>query len=51
MTFRGVGFVIADNTGGKMSMSNMLYIIIGFLVLVNLGWLIWWMRNKKKKKR
>ncbi|MFA7707769.1 MAG: hypothetical protein WCX73_02360 [Candidatus Pacearchaeota archaeon] len=51
MTFRGVGFVIAEDAGGKMSMANMLYIIIGFLVLINLVWIVWWMRNKKKKKR
>lgn len=50
MTFRGVGFVIAPDAGGKMNMSTILYIIIGFLVLVNLAWLIWWMRNKKKKR-
>lgn len=51
MTFRGVGFVIAPDAEGKMSMSSILYIIIGFLVLVNLGWLVWWMRNKKKHKK
>ncbi len=50
MTFRGVGFVIAEGAGGKVNMSSILYIVIGFLVLVNLGWLVWWMRNRKKKR-
>ena len=51
MTFSGVGFVIASDTGGKISITKLLFIIIGFLILVNLGWLVWWMRNKKKHKK
>ncbi|MEI6058570.1 MAG: hypothetical protein WCP89_02255 [archaeon] len=51
MTFTGVGFVVASGTGGKMSLVTILVIVIGFLVLVNLVWLIWWMRKKKSGKK
>ena len=49
MTFTGVGFVVASEGGGKLNSSSILYIVIGFLVLINLVWLIWWIRHKKKK--
>jgi len=49
MLFTGVGFVVADNVGGKIGSFQLLYIVIGFLVLINLAWFIWWMRHKKKK--
>jgi len=48
MSFTGVGFVIADDIGGRIGSSQLLYIVIGFLVLINLAWFIWWMRYKKK---
>ncbi len=49
MVFTGVGFVIASETDKRTSVMKFLYIIIGFLVLINLVWLVWWLRNKKKK--
>ena len=49
MAFTGVGFVVASEGGGKLNSSSILYIVIGFLVLINRVWLIWWMKNKKKK--
>jgi hypothetical protein len=48
MTFSGTGFAIAANNQ-KLNINSIYYIIIGVLVLVNIAWLVWWMRNKKKK--
>ena len=48
MKFTGVGFVIASDIDGKMNMIGFLGIIIGILVLINLAWLVRYMRNKKK---
>ena len=49
MTFSGTGFAIAaDNQ--KLNINSIYYIIIGILVLVNMAWLVWWMRNKKISK-
>ena len=50
MLFTGVGFVVSSEGGGKLKSSSILYIVIGFLVLINFAWFIWWMRHKKKKK-
>ena len=47
MIFSGVGFVVASG-GKKVGTSLLLGIVIGILVLVNLLWLVWWMRKKKK---
>jgi len=47
MTFAGVGFVIAGEEVGGVSLTTILIIVIVFLVLVNLVWLFWWMRKKK----
>ena len=49
MSFSGVGFVIADGIQGKTSMTTILVIVIGALVLINLSWLIWWIRHRKKR--
>jgi len=50
MSFTGVGFVVSSEGGGKFKSSSLLYVIIGFLILINLAWFIWWIRHKKKKK-
>jgi len=49
MTFTGTGFAIASEGGGKMSINSIYYILIGVLVLVNLAWLVWWLKGRKKK--
>jgi len=49
MKFTGIGFVVESGSGEKIGTANILIIVIGFLVLVNAGWIIWWMRHKKKK--
>ena len=52
MKFTGVGFAIKDvSEGGKTSVMTFLYIIIGVLVLINISWVVWWMRSKKKRKK
>jgi len=50
MTFTGIGFVISGD-GGKTSVTTILYIVIGLLVAVNIIWFMWYLRNKKHKKR
>jgi hypothetical protein len=50
MKFTGTGFAIAASGGQKLNINSIYYIIIGILVLVNISWLVWWMRNKKKNK-
>jgi len=49
MTFTGTGFAMASEGGQKLNTSSIYYIVIGILVLVNLAWLVWWLRGKKKK--
>lgn len=49
MSFVGIGFVVAGERG-KISVTSILWIVIGVLVLLNLIWLVWWMGHKKKKK-
>jgi len=51
MVFRGVGFVIAEQPSGKMNVMTVLYIVIGFSVLINVAWLLWWFRKRKKGKK
>lgn len=51
MIFSGVGFVIADESPSGFSVMTVLYIVIGVLILINLLWLISWIRAKKKKKK
>ena len=46
MIFSGVGFVVSSG-GGKVSTTLLLGIVIGFLVLVNLLWFVWWMKRKR----
>lgn len=47
ISFTGIGFVVASDGEGKVSMSTILIIVIGLLVLVNLLWFVIWMKNKK----
>lgn len=49
MTFTGTGFAMAGESGQKLSINSIYYIVIGILVLVNGAWLVWWLRGKKKK--
>lgn len=49
MSFSGVGFVIAEESPNGFSVMTILYVVIGVLILVNLLWLISWIRGKKKK--
>jgi len=51
MEFKGVGFVISEQGSGRPKFFSFLYIIIGALVLINLGWLVWCLRNKRKIKK
>jgi predicted DNA-binding protein YlxM (UPF0122 family) len=50
MVFKGVGFAIASERTGKPGIYTLLFIIIGVLVLINLAWIIWWLRKKSKFK-
>jgi len=50
MNFKGVGFVISEQGSGRPGFFSFLYIIIGALVLINLGWIVWWLRNRRKNK-
>ena len=47
MTFTGIGFVISSGEGlARFNMMTLLYIIIGVLVLINLIWLVIYVRTK-----
>lgn len=48
--FTGVGFAVADLTGRKTSVMTFVYIIIGILSLINIAWIVYYFRNKAKKK-
>lgn len=50
ISFTGVGFVVAGDNVGKMSTTTILMIVIGILVLINLLWVVIWLKNKNKKK-
>lgn len=49
ISFSGVGFVVTD-AGGRTSITNVLYIVIGVLIAGNLIWLLWYLRNRNRKK-
>jgi len=50
MVFSGVGFVVSEGNG-KISSMSILYIIIGALALINLSWLVWFIRSRSKKSK
>ena len=49
ISFSGVGFVVTDS-GGRTSITTVLYIVIGVLIAGNLIWLLWYLRNRNRKK-
>jgi preprotein translocase subunit Sec61beta len=49
MKFTGIGFVVSSEESKKISVTNILVIVIGILVLLNLIWFAIYMKNKKKK--
>jgi len=52
MSFTGVGFAIASvESGKKTSFVIILFFVIGILILVNLIWLVWWIRSKRKSRK
>ena len=50
MTFTGIGFAISSGAGKKVSTTKILWIFIGFLIIVNVLWLLNWLRKRKKHK-
>ncbi len=49
MKFTGIGFVVSSEESKKISVTSILVIVIGVLVLLNLIWFAIYMKNKKKK--
>lgn len=49
LEFLGVGFAVAPAGGGGMSLTTLLGIIIGILVVGNLAWFIFFRRMRKKR--
>lgn len=48
--FTGVGFVVSSGESSKTSVTTILFIVIGLLILINLLWFFYYMRNKSKGK-
>ncbi|MBU3913736.1 MAG: hypothetical protein KKE50_06615 [Nanoarchaeota archaeon] len=45
--FTGVGFAVSSQPSKAISTRTILFIVIGVLVLINVSWLVYWMRNRK----
>ena len=51
ISFSGVGFAVSSESSGKISIKTILYIIISIFILVNLAWLVYWLRRRSRNNK
>lgn len=51
IVFTGVGFVVAGSGDGKVSTTTVILLVAGFLILINLFWIVVWLKGKNNSKK